>query len=89
MDPPALSKNLVLSASPSHTQLIKEVDEVKADVTQNMIKMNDKLDAGLELVEKLVSSAGQHAFYFAANHPPGLHLSLVLPPVCIVSNLLI
>ena len=49
----------VLPASSSHAQLIKEVDEVKADVSNNMLQMNDKLNAGLELVEKIVNSAGQ------------------------------
>ena len=39
-----------------HAQLIKEVEEVKADVEHNMIKMGDKLDAGLELVEKIVAT---------------------------------
>ena len=38
------------------TQLIKEVDEVKADVASNMLQMSEKLDAGLELVEKIVAA---------------------------------
>jgi len=42
--------------------MLKQVEEVRADVTTNMVKMNSKLNASLDMVEKIVSG-GKHILF--------------------------
>jgi hypothetical protein len=39
------------------SQLITQVDELKSDVSQQMLKMGDKLEVGLKIAEKIVQGA--------------------------------
>jgi len=49
--------------------MLKQVEEVRADVTTNMVKMNSKLDASLDMVEKIVSG-GKHILFLQSFFVP-------------------